>query len=88
MSCIIASLFATNVLKRFFSLFIYPRTIIESVQKYLSCIVSSNSFVTNLYNLTESTAAASSSLGIDIALIGANLDFPMTRLHFLLPFTS
>ena len=38
-------------------------------------------FLQQTYILTESTAAFSSSLGIDINLLGTSLDFPSNRLH-------
>ena len=51
-----------------------------SVQKYSEISSIASSFLIILATLIERTAAASSSLGIDVYLVGVTLDFPITKL--------
>ena len=73
----VANLFATKVLYLLVVFWMYLRTVIESVQKYVSLTGSRNSFLTSSERRAAKTAAHSSSRGIVTSLIGANLDLPI-----------
>ena len=64
-SYIICTLFATKVLNALVSLAMYPNTTLLSVQKYSSNSYSYNSSLIKFNTFTDSTAAASFSLGIE-----------------------
>ena len=76
---IIASLLATNTGNLFVEFLMLKSTAVESVQNVEGQLTTSSSLRTNLSNFTDSTAAVSSSLGIDTVFIGESLDFPIRK---------
>lgn len=72
----------SKVWNRLVSLLMHLSTDVESVQWYTWLRIISSSLWTRTLNFTDTTAADSSNLGIDISLIGANLVFPITNPAF------
>ena len=57
----------------------YPKTSLESVQKYFLLMGISNSHLNNNDTLTDNAAAISSSLGMEIYFQGLTLDFLISK---------
>ena len=76
---IFASLLATNTGNFFVEFLMLKSMAVESVQNVEGQFITSSSLRTNLSNFTASTAAVSSSLGIDTIFIGESLDFPIRK---------
>ena len=78
-------LFATNTGNRLVEFLIVKRTVVESDQNVEMQLSSFNSLRSKISRRTASTAAVSSSLGIDKAFNGASPHFPINRLQCILP---
>ena len=57
----------------------YPKTTLESVQKYSLLMGISNSRLNSNDTLTDNIAAISSSLGMEMYFKGLILDFPISK---------
>ena len=57
----------------------YPRTTLESFQKYSLLIGIPSACLNNNDTLTDNVAAMSSSLGMEIYFTGLTLDFPISK---------
>ena len=70
---------ATNTGNRLLEFLIIWRTAVESLQNVDEQLFRESSFRIMMSNLTASTAAESSSLGIDNVFKGANRHFPIKK---------
>ena len=57
----------------------YPKTTLESVQKYSLLMGIPSSRLNNNDTLTDNVAAISSSLGMEIYFKGLTLDYPISK---------
>ena len=73
-------LFTINILNFLLLLLLYPKTALESVQKYSLLVGISTSRLNNNDTLTDNVAAISSSLGIEIYFKGLSIDFPISKI--------
>ena len=74
-----------NTGKRLVEFLIICKTAVESLQKVETQLPNSSSLRSIISKRTARTAAASSSLGMDMVFNEANLHFPIKKLQLMLP---